>query len=234
MVAVVGAAIVRGGRVLTARRTAPPEAAGRWEFPGGKVEPGESPEAALVREIREELGCAVEVTGWLPGEVPIGERHLLTVALAVLTGDSDPDPSEHDEVRWLTAAELDDVDWLEPDRPFLAELAHVLRSAPATGLRAVLFEQEDAEAVAARLRSEGYDAWLGRERLAGEDDDEGHPWAVLSDAPEMLLELLVDEHDGWLDREEQTGPGAGWQPPSPLELPTQPRRIKNLGSTRDL
>jgi 8-oxo-dGTP diphosphatase len=125
-VAVVGAAIVRDGRVLTARRTAPPEAAGRWEFPGGKVEPGESPEAALVREIREELGCAVEVAGWLPGEVPIGERHLLTVALAVLAGDADPDPREHDELRWLTAVQLDDVDWLEPDRPFLPHLRAVL------------------------------------------------------------------------------------------------------------
>lgn len=126
MVAVVGAAIVRGGRALTARRTAPPEAAGRWEFPGGKVEPGESPEVALVREIREELGCAVRVTGWLPGEVPIGERHVLTVALAVLTEGADPDPREHDEIRWLTAAELDDVDWLEPDRPFLPHLRAAL------------------------------------------------------------------------------------------------------------
>lgn len=125
-VAVVGAAIVRGERVLAARRTAPPEAAGRWEFPGGKVEPRESPDDALAREIREELGCAVEVSGWLPGEVPIGERHLLTVALAVLTGDGDPDPQEHDEIRWLTAAELDDVDWLEPDRPFFPHLRAVL------------------------------------------------------------------------------------------------------------
>lgn len=126
MVAVVGAAIVRDGRVLAARRTAPPEAAGRWEFPGGKVEPGESPEDALVREVREELGCAVEVTGWLPGEVPIGERHTLTVAVATLAGDAEPVPHEHDAVRWLAAAELDDVDWLEPDRPFLPHLRALL------------------------------------------------------------------------------------------------------------
>jgi len=118
---VVGAAIVRDGRVLAARRTAPPETAGRWEFPGGKVEAGESPETALVREIGEELGSVVEVTGWLPGEVPIGERHVLTVALTVLTA-GEPDPREHDEIRWLTAAELGDVDWLEPDRPFLPHL----------------------------------------------------------------------------------------------------------------
>ena len=119
--AVVGAALLRDGRVLAARRTTPAAAAGRWEFPGGKVEPGESPEAALVREVREELGCEVEVTGWLAGVVPVGERHELTVALARLVA-GEPVPTEHDRVRWLGPDELGDVDWLEPDRPFLAGL----------------------------------------------------------------------------------------------------------------
>jgi len=124
---VVGAAIVRDGRVLTARRTKPSAAAGRWEFPGGKVEPGESPEAALVREIAEELGVTVAVTGWLAGQAPIGPAHVLTVAHARLVA-GDPDPTEHDEIRWLSADELGDVDWLEPDRPFLAELRGILES----------------------------------------------------------------------------------------------------------
>lgn len=119
--AVVGAAIVRDGRVLAARRTAPAAAAGRWEFPGGKVEPGETPASALVREVGEELGCRIEVTGWLPGEAAIGETHVLTVATASLT-DGEPVPHEHDAVRWLGRAELDDVDWLDPDRPFLPAL----------------------------------------------------------------------------------------------------------------
>jgi 8-oxo-dGTP diphosphatase len=122
---VVGAAILRDGRVLAARRTSPAAAAGRWEFPGGKVEPGETPEAALVREVAEELGCRVEVTGWLAGEVPIGTSHMLTVALATLV-DGEPDPVEHDLVRWLAAAELGEVDWLEADRPFLAALRETL------------------------------------------------------------------------------------------------------------
>jgi 8-oxo-dGTP diphosphatase len=119
---VVGAAIVRGGRVLAARRMAPASAAGRWEFPGGKVEPGETEAESLVREIVEELGVRVTVLGWLAGEQPIGARYVLRVGLASLD-DGEPTPTEHDEVRWLSAGELDDVDWLDGDRPFLAELS---------------------------------------------------------------------------------------------------------------
>lgn len=122
---VVGAAIIRDGRVLAARRTSPAAAAGRWEFPGGKVEPAETREAALVREVAEELGCRVEVTRWLAEEVPIREAHTLSVALARLL-DGEPEPVEHDLVRWLTASELDAVDWLEADRPFLVELRDLL------------------------------------------------------------------------------------------------------------
>lgn len=116
-----GAAIVRDGQVLAARRTFPAQAAGRWEFPGGKVEPGESPEQALVREVAEELGCVVAVRRWLPGQVAIGERHVLTVAVAELVS-GEPTPTEHDAVRWLGPTELGSVDWLEPDRPFLEHL----------------------------------------------------------------------------------------------------------------
>lgn len=224
---VVGAAIVRGAKVLATRRTSPPELAGRWELPGGKVEPGELPGDALEREVAEELRCHIEVTGWLDGRQPIGDTHELRVATARVR-QGEPDPVEHDALRWLGADELDAVDWLEPDRPFLRQVAAVLRTGPGTVLRAILFEEDDATEVLTRLRAEGYDAWLERERLAGEDDDEDHPWAVLTDAPELLVELLVDDHDGWLDRDggEQDGPAAGWQPASPLELPTQPRRIK--------
>jgi len=122
---VVGAAIVRDGRVLAARRTRPSEAAGRWELPGGKVEDGEAADEALVREIAEELGCAVEVERWLDGAVEIGPRHRLLVAVVRLV-EGEPQPHEHDLVRWLGPDELDDVDWLEPDRPFLTQLAMVL------------------------------------------------------------------------------------------------------------
>ncbi|WP_240641313.1 (deoxy)nucleoside triphosphate pyrophosphohydrolase [Nocardioides ferulae] len=216
---VVGAAIVHRGRLLGARRTAPAETAGRWELPGGKVQPGETPESALLREIDEELGCGVEVRSWLPGAVPIGERHQLVVAVCRLVA-GEPEPAEHDRVLWLGPDELDDVDWLEPDRPFLPALRQQLLGAVTPGVRAVFFDEDDAIAVVRLLSEQGYDAWVEREWLAGEDDDEDHPWAVLSDAPEVLLELLVDEHDGWLDGEEAAGAVGA------VQLPDAPKRIK--------
>ena len=72
-----------------------------------------------------------------------------------------------------------------------------------------------------RLRADGFEADVERERLAGEDDDEDHPWAVLSDAPAFMLEVLVDSHDGWLDEGEEPS-----DPLPPLHLPTAPTRIK--------
>jgi 8-oxo-dGTP diphosphatase len=125
-VLVVGAAVLHRGRLLAARRTAPPEVAGGWELPGGKVEAGETPDDALVREVREELGCDVSVEGWLDDEQPIGTTHRLRVARCRLL-DAEPRPgSDHDELRWLTAGALADVDWLEPDRPFLPAVRALL------------------------------------------------------------------------------------------------------------
>jgi 8-oxo-dGTP diphosphatase len=123
---VVGAAVVRDGRLLAARRTTPPAAAGRWELPGGKVDRGETPDSALVRELVEELGCRVEVDSWLDGEQPIGDTHLLRAAVCRLVEGEPSAGVDHDELRWLGSAELDDVDWLEPDRPFIAALRTVL------------------------------------------------------------------------------------------------------------
>jgi len=87
-------------------------------------------------------------------------------------------------------------------------------------VRGIFFDEDDAREVVARLSADGYDAHLERERLAGEDDDEDHPWAVLTDAPAIVLEVLVDRYDGWLDADEPA------PPPAPLDLPTAPRRIR--------
>jgi 8-oxo-dGTP diphosphatase len=127
VVVVMGAAIVHGGRVLAARRTSPEALAGGWELPGGKVEPGEDPDRAVVREVAEELGCAIGVTGHLSGESPIRDGYVLRVALAALTeGEPVPREAEHDAVRWLDPEELHVVAWLGPDLPFLDELRKVL------------------------------------------------------------------------------------------------------------
>ncbi|GAB7005127.1 hypothetical protein JCM18899A_26000 [Nocardioides sp. AN3] len=223
---VVGAAVVRAGTVLAARRTMPPETAGGWEFPGGKVEPGETPDEAVVREVAEELGCTVEVTGWLTPTVPITESLLLRVAtVRLLEGEPEPvaDEAAHDAVRWLAADELDEVDWLEADRPFLPEIDALLAQLDRR-LRAIFFDEAGATTVAGRLRADGWDAEVVRERYQGEDDDEDHPWAVLSDAPELVMELLADEHEGWLDLGdiEITGPADHPRP----DLPAAPERFK--------
>ena len=80
-----------------------------------------------MREIDEELGLRIRVERWLEGAEEIGDRYLLKVALATIEA-GEPRPVEHDQVRWLAVDELGDVDWLDPDRPFLTELSHLLPS----------------------------------------------------------------------------------------------------------
>ena len=125
-----GAAIIHRGRVLAARRTAPATARGLWEFPGGKVEPGEDPDAAIVREVREELGCGIRVVGRLDGVEQIKTAYTLRVAVAELV-EGEPVPHEHDALRWLRAEELGLVRWLDPDLPFLPQLRARLETAGA-------------------------------------------------------------------------------------------------------
>jgi 8-oxo-dGTP diphosphatase len=137
-IVVVGAALLDGGdgpahrpgvrRLLAARRSAPPELAGRWELPGGKVEPGESPDVALVRELREELGVDSETLARVAGEWPLRAPYVLHVWTArLLPGSARPKPlQDHYALRWLTPEEIWDVDWLPQDVPAVrAVLAHL-------------------------------------------------------------------------------------------------------------
>ena len=87
-------------------------------------------------------------------------------------------------------------------------------------MRVVFHEEDEAAAVLARLRTDGFDAELVREKFAGEDDDEDHAWAVVTDAPELVVEVLAEEYDGWVDYEDPP------PPPAPLDLPAAPKRIK--------
>lgn len=126
LVHVVGAAIVRDARVLAARRTAPERLAGLWEFPGGKVEPGESDEQALLRELEEELGVTAAVGARVGPELLLGESAVMRVYLVTLS-DGEPVAHEHDALRWLSADELGDVPWIPADAPVLPVLAAQLR-----------------------------------------------------------------------------------------------------------
>ena len=121
------AAIVHDGRVLACERAAPPEAAGRWEFPGGKVEPGETDAQALARECAEELGVRVAVGVRVGPDVPLayGRAVLRVFAVTLLNGD-EPRALEHTAMRWLAADELGSVPWLPADQPIVAELPVLL------------------------------------------------------------------------------------------------------------
>ena len=131
---VVGAAIVddlaRPTTLLSARRTEPPELAGGWELPGGKVEPGEDALDALRREIREELGVGIELgarlEGPLAGAWPLGDRYVIQVWLARITVGEPRPLEDHDQLRVLTRAELYDVAWLPADLPIVRTAAALM------------------------------------------------------------------------------------------------------------
>ncbi|BEP12137.1 8-oxo-dGTP diphosphatase MutT [Acidothermaceae bacterium B102] len=132
MLIVVGAAILADHdgvlHVLAGERSTPPELAGRWEFPGGKVEAGETDAQALVRECREELGVTIAVGPRLGPDliIPGVSQRLLRVYEARLA-DGTPQARDHAQIRWLAADELASVLWLDTNRPLLRPLAARLR-----------------------------------------------------------------------------------------------------------
>lgn len=134
---IVGAAIVDSltapSRLLAARRTAPAEYAGMWEFPGGKVEPDEDDLEALQREVREELGVDVRVGAELIGPDadgwPLNDDAAMRVWLAVITAGVAAALQDHDELRWVElrdTTELEDLPWIPADRPIVDALLELV------------------------------------------------------------------------------------------------------------
>ncbi|BCZ23275.1 (deoxy)nucleoside triphosphate pyrophosphohydrolase [Mycobacterium senriense] len=125
---VVAGAVICDAKVLVAQRVRPPELAGLWELPGGKVAPGETERDALARELAEELGLAVGdvvVGDRLGADVGVGDRFTLRAyRVRLLRGE--PDARDHRALRWITAAELHDLDWVPADRGWLGDLTRVL------------------------------------------------------------------------------------------------------------
>jgi len=125
---VVGAVFVRDGKILAARRGPSKSLPGLWEFPGGKIEPGETAEEALLREITEELRCDVEVKNYITTteyEYSFGTVSLSTYYVE-LKG-ADPELTEHTEIRWLAPSELFDVEWAPADIPAVELLAGLVQ-----------------------------------------------------------------------------------------------------------
>ena len=96
--------------------------AGGWELPGGKVDPGESDEDALIRECQEELAIKIQLDDRIGGDWPLGEKTVLRVWTAHITQGA-PQPLEHLALRWLSQDELYDVNWLPGDLPVIEALA---------------------------------------------------------------------------------------------------------------
>ena len=128
---VAGLILDDAGRLLACKRPEGKHLGGKWEFPGGKLEPGEDPATALVRELEEELGILVETGAaltpviWDYGRGPIRLHPLLC---HIRSGT--PHPHEHSEIRWCGAEELGTLDWAEADVPILTEWLTSIRISP--------------------------------------------------------------------------------------------------------
>lgn len=127
----VGAAILRPRLCLVTRRAAHVRSPGRWEFPGGKVEEGEDPRDALIREIREELSIRIEAGDFLGRGIasPVSTTRPRAIVLDVYCChwlDGELRLTDHDAARWIQASQIEALLWAEADVPILGALAAVL------------------------------------------------------------------------------------------------------------
>lgn len=123
MIHVVGAVLVRDGRFLAAQRGPAKSLADLWEFPGGKIEVGETARQALARELREELRVEASIGQFIARseyDYPFGAVRLDAYFCSLTDGE--PQLTEHQAIRWLASDELDDVEWAPADIPIIDEL----------------------------------------------------------------------------------------------------------------
>jgi 8-oxo-dGTP diphosphatase len=127
---VVAAALIDAdGRVLVQQRPAGKPLAELWEFPGGKVEAGEAPEAALVRELAEELGVGVVASDLAPvgfASEPQGERHLLLLLYLARQWHGEPEARHASKLQWAEVAKLRDLAMPAPDVPLIDLLERLI------------------------------------------------------------------------------------------------------------
>lgn len=130
MTTVVAAIIERGGRILIGQRKNAGYHPLKWEFPGGKVEPGETPEAALIRELREELGIEARIDRrLLQYEFQYPQRsRILLIFYRVEDFDGDLVNLDFEEIRWEQAERLGAYDFLEGDADFIARLPEMMKA----------------------------------------------------------------------------------------------------------
>jgi 8-oxo-dGTP diphosphatase len=122
---VVAGALISESMLLVAQRIRPPNLAGLWELPGGKVAPEETEVEALARELREELGVDVVVGDRIGADVAVGEGLILRAYLVSQTGGTLA-ALDHRALRWVDATELLDLPWVPADRAWLPELHSLL------------------------------------------------------------------------------------------------------------
>jgi 8-oxo-dGTP diphosphatase len=122
---VVAGALISGASLLVAQRDRPPELAGLWELPGGKVAAGESDAVGLARELHEELGVEVAVGSRMGADVALNETTTLRAYRVAQTGGT-LRPNDHRALRWVTADQLDDLPWVPADRAWLPDLTRAL------------------------------------------------------------------------------------------------------------
>jgi 8-oxo-dGTP diphosphatase len=127
---VVAAALVDpAGRILLQQRAEGRPMAGLWEFPGGKVEEGELPEAALIREIEEELGIRLDAAAIAPAcfaSAPLGQRHMILLLYLCREWRGEPAPLDAAALKWLCVEEMEPDEMPPADRPLIGLLSALL------------------------------------------------------------------------------------------------------------